>query len=54
MNNAAEYIAGFIELILKVRFEAIGQGNVPCLITLNKITSTLINCDQVIVLVNDI
>ena len=54
MNDAAKNIARLVEFLFQVRLDVVGQGDIPSFITLDKISRTLINGNQVIVFVNDI
>jgi len=54
MNDATKNVARLVEFLFQVRLEVVGQGDIPSFITLDKISRTLINGNQVIVFVNDI
>ena len=54
MNDAAKNIARLVEFLFQVRLDVVGQGDIPSFITLDKVSRTLINGNQVIVFVNDI
>ena len=54
VNNSAKNIAWLVEFLFQVRLDMVGQGDIPSFITLDKISWTLINSNQVIVFVNDI
>ena len=51
--NANENIAGLIILLLQPDFQGFGQGLVPCLISLYDLAAAFVDCDEVIILVND-
>jgi hypothetical protein len=54
MNDATKNVARLVESLFQVRFDELRQREVSRLITLDKITRTLINGNEVIVFVNDI
>jgi len=54
MNDATKNVARLVEFLFQVRLEVVGQGDIPSFITLDNISRTLINGNQVIVFVNDI